>query len=197
MIFGLFGRGFADTTFDLYRSIVAEARRPIFYLDYAVPDTVTARFDMIVLIMALVLRRFRAEPPPAAGTRVVTGTRATDPRELGRQLLDLFFTEMDRSLREMGVGDVAVPKRMKKLASAWNGRFAAYGEALDAEDETALAAAIARNIHAGLEDRSAAPALATHVAAIAARLAALPIADVIAGRIDWPDPAPLPSRTPA
>ncbi len=197
MIFGLFGRGFADTTFDLYRSIVAEARRPVFYLDYAVPDTVTARFDMIVLIMALVLRRLRAEPQPPAGTRVVRGSRATDPRELGRQLLDLFFTEMDRSLREMGIGDVAVPKRMKKLASAWNGRVAAYDAALDAGDEDALAAALARNVYAGLDDRSAAPALAAHLPAIEACLSALPIAEVLSGRIDWPVPVSLSPRMPA
>lgn len=195
MIFGLFGRGFADTTFELYRSIVAEARRPVFYTDYAVPDTVTARFDMIVLIMALVLRHVRKAPQPAPGTRVATGRRATDPHELGRQLLDLFFTEMDRSLREMGVGDVAVPKRMKKLASAWNGRMIAYDAALDAGDD--LAAALARNVYAGLDDRSAAPALAAHVLALDARLATVPITDLLAGRIDWPEPVRLPSRTPA
>lgn len=195
MIFGLFGHGFADSTFDLYRSIVAEARRPVYYTAYAVPDTVTARFDMIVLIMALVLRRLRGETPAPAGTRVVKGSRATDPHELGRQLLDLFFTEMDRSLREMGIGDVAVPKRIKKLSAAWNGRVIAYDAALDEADETALAAAIARNVYAGLDDRSAAPALAAHAGTIDAALAGTAVADVLAGRIAWPDPALEAPRT--
>lgn len=197
MIFGLFGRGFADTTFALYRSIVAEARRPIYYLDYAVPDTVTARFDMIVLMTALVLRRLRVEPTPPPGAKVVGGVRATEPHELARQLLDLFFTEMDRSMREMGVGDVAVPKRMKKLASAWNGRVVAYDRALDAGDVAEFAAALARNVYAGLDDRSTAAALATHAVAIAGRLSDLAVGDVLAGRIDWPEPVSLAERTPA
>lgn len=195
MIFGLFGRGFAVTTFDLYRSIVAEARHPVFYTDHGVPDTVTARFDMIVLMMAVTLHRLRAEPLPMRGVKVVTGARATDPHELGRQVLDLFFTEMDRSLREMGIGDVAVPKRIKKLASAWNGRVLAYDAALDAGDVEAFAAAIARNVYAGLDDRSGALALAEHALAAGAVLAATPIADVLAGRIPWPEPAPTPPRT--
>ena len=193
MLFGLFRRPFADTTFDLYGSIVAEARRPIYYSGYGVPDTVTARFDMIVLIMALVVRRLRAEPKPPEGARIATGARATEPRELARQLLDLFFTEMDRSLREMGVGDVAVPKRIKKLASAWNGRVVAYDTALDAGDGAALTAALARNVYAGLDERPHAAALAEHVAGLAAALAPLATADVLAGRIPWPEP-PLPEN---
>ncbi|MBV5264126.1 ubiquinol-cytochrome C chaperone family protein [Pinisolibacter aquiterrae] len=197
MIFGLFDRGFADTTFDLYRSIVAEARRPIFYVEHAVPDTVTARFDMIVLMMAVVLHRLRAEPFPPAGVKVVTGWRATDPHELGRQLLDLFFTEMDQSLREMGIGDVAVPKRIKKLASAWNGRVQAYDAALAADDADTFAQAIARNVFAGVEDRSGAAALARHALAAEAVLAATPLADVLAGRISWPDPSTTLSRIPS
>lgn len=197
MIFGLFGHGFADTTLDLYRAIVAEARRPIYYTAYAVPDTVTARFDMIALVTAMVLRRLRGEPKPPVGAKVARGRRATDPHELGRQLLDLVFTELDRSLREMGVGDVAVPKRIKKLAAAWNGRVLAYDAALDEADLAAFAAAIARNVYAGLDDRSAAPALAAHAAAIDAALATRPTVDVLAGRIDWPDPALEAPRTPA
>lgn len=195
MIFGLFDRGFAETTFELYRSIVAEARRPIFYTDHGVPDTVTARFDMIVLFMAVLLHRLRDEPRPAPGSKPVTGRRATDPHELGRQLLDLFFTEMDQSLREMGIGDVAVPKRIKKLASAWNGRVIAYDAALDAHDAEAFAAAIARNVFAGLDDRSGAAALAAHALTASARLAATPLPDVLAGRIAWPDPPPITART--
>ncbi len=195
MIFGLFRRPFADSTFDLYGSIVAEARRPAYYTDFGVPDTVTARFDMIVLILALVERRLHAEPKPAPGAKVATGARAVEPWELARQLLDLFFSEMDGTLREMGVGDVAVPKRIVKLADAWHGRARAYDAALDAGDAEALAAALARNVYAGLADRPHAPALAERVARLGAHLAAVPIADVLAGRIAWPDPASPAART--
>ncbi len=195
MFFGLFGPTFAETTHALYGSIVAEARRPAFYIDHAVPDTTTGRFDMMVLVTALVLRRLRDEPKPAPGTRVRRGAKATDPHELGHQLLDLFFTEMDRALRETGVGDVSVGKRIKKLAAAYNGRAIAYDAALDAGDDEALAAALARNLLAGLDDRSAAPALAVWVRAAADVLSTLPVGDVLAGRIPWPAPAAASSRT--
>jgi cytochrome b pre-mRNA-processing protein 3 len=199
MFFGLFGRPFADTTFDLYGAIVAEARRPAYYTDLGVPDTVTARFDMIVLIMALVQRRLRAAPRPAEGTRIATGARATEPWELARQVLDLFFSEMDGTLREMGIGDPAVPKRITRLAGAWSGRAHAYDAALDAVgeagDTSALAAALARNVYAGLAERPHAAALAERVVALAAHLDATSIAAVTAGRIGWPDPVPAASRT--
>ena len=187
MIFGLFARRYADDTFALYRSIVTEARHPEFYLAYGVPDTVTGRFDMIVLMIAVVLHRLRAEPTAAAAGKPKRGDPPS-PAVRGQELIDLFFSEMDRSLREMGVGDLSIPKRMKKLAAAWNGRFQVYDAALDDADAEELAAAIARNVLADVEDRSGASALAAHVLAATTRLAALPIADVLAGRIDWPDP---------
>lgn len=195
MFFGLFRRRFADSTFELYGSIVAEARRPLYYADWGVPDTVTARFDMIVLILALVERRLRDAPQPPPGVRLATGARATDPWELGRQLLDLFFSEMDGSLREMGVGDVAVPKRIAKLAEAWHGRARAYDAALDADDRTALAAALARNVYAGLAERPHAGVLADRVVALRDHLTATPIAEVLIGRIGWPDPVSPAART--
>lgn len=196
MIFGLFGPSFADRAFDLYAAIVTEARRPVFYAVHGVPDTVAARFDMIVLIMSVVLRRLEVEPKPAPGARLLRGARAVDPHEIGRQVIDVFFNEMDRALREMGVGDPAVPKRIKKLAAAWNGRFLAYAGALVAADRDALVAAIARNVYAGLDDRTGAGVLADHLLASEAALAAVPIADVLAGRIPWPTPPSAPEIAP-
>jgi len=191
MIFGLFGRRFDDATFALYRSIVTEARHTEFYLHYGVPDTVTARFDMIVLMVAVVLHRLRAEP--VAETPRRRGA-PPDPRARGQELVELFFAEMDRSLREMGVGDLSIPKRMKKLAAAWNGRFLVYDEALDAADAEAFAAAIARNVLADLEDRSGAPALAAYCLETSRTLAATPVADVLEGRVAWPDPVTFSPR---
>jgi cytochrome b pre-mRNA-processing protein 3 len=191
MIFGLFGRRFDDATFALYRSIVTEARHPEFYLHYGVPDTVTARFDMIVLMIAVVLHRLRSEPVPQNAPR---RGAPPDPRQRGQELVELFFAEMDRSLREMGVGDLSIPKRMKKLAAAWNGRFLVYDEALDEADGEKFAAAIARNVLADLEDRSGAPALAAHCLETTRTLAATPIADVLEGRVAWPDPVTFSPR---
>ena len=191
MIFGLFRSTPADSTFALYAAIVTEARHGAFYLQYGVPDTVTARFDMIVLHLALVVRRLRSDPAadvtlPAEGRRKPKTTT-----QLIQELVDLFFTEMDRSLREMGIGDVAIPKRMMKLIAAWNGRSRVYDEARAAADETALAAALARNVLTDAADKSGAAPLARHVLAVAAALATQPLDRLIAGRIDWPDPTLL------
>ncbi len=189
MIFGLFESRFADDTFALYRSIVTEARRPEFYTACGVPDTVTGRFDMVVLMVAVVLHRLRLEPAsetPAPKRR--RGAPATAP-ERAQELVDLFFQEMDSALREMGVGDMSMPKRMKKLAHAWNGRTQVYDRALDDGDLEALVAAVSRNVLAEQDDRSGAAPLAAHVLSAARRLTAQPIADVLAGRLDWPTPA--------
>lgn len=195
MIFGLFSRRCADDTFALYRSIVTEARHPEFYLAYGVPDTVTARFDMIVLMVAVVLHRLRAEPKVERSGRSRRGD-PPDPAVRAQELVDLFFSEVDRSMREMGVGDLSMGKRMKKLTHAWNGRFLAYDGALD-DDLAELTAAVSRNVLADVEDRSGAPALAAHVLTAARRLADAPIADVLAGRVEWPDPTENSPRIPA
>jgi cytochrome b pre-mRNA-processing protein 3 len=122
----------ADTIRALYGVIVAQARAPSFYASYLVPDTVGGRFDMIVLHLALVLRRLRCEPAELGA--------------LGQSVFDLFCTDMDHSLREMGVGDLAVPKHMRRLGEAFYGRALAYDRALDAEGEERLAPTLARNV---------------------------------------------------
>src|SRR3954467_6755518 len=116
----------------IYGMIVAQAREPLFYRAMGVPDTVNGRFDMVLLHLWMVLRRFR---PGDGGA------------ELSQALFDRFCADMDANLREMGVGDLTVPKRMQKFGEAFYGRAAAYDAALSAEQpQEALAAAIARNI---------------------------------------------------
>jgi cytochrome b pre-mRNA-processing protein 3 len=121
-----------DTIRSLYGAIVAQARRPAFYADYGVADAPAGRFDMIVLHLVLFVRRLRREPAPI--------------RALGQGVFDLFCRDMDHSLREMGIGDLAVPKHMRRVAGAFYGRAAAYDAAIDRADEEELAAVLARNI---------------------------------------------------
>ncbi len=116
----------------LYASIVAAARQPLFYSDWNVPDTPLGRFEMLSLHMFLFQHRLRGE----------TGAS----RELAQILIDEFFTDVDHSLRELGIGDLGMPKRMKKLARMFYGRTVAYADALERGDRAALAAALARNI---------------------------------------------------
>jgi cytochrome b pre-mRNA-processing protein 3 len=122
----------------LYGMIVTQARREAFYVDYAVPDTVEGRFDLIVLHMVLVLRRLGAEESHGRGHR-----------EIGQRLFDAFCQDLDGNLREMGVGDLAVPKRMRRFGEAFYGRQAAYLAALEAGGDRDFENALARNIFPG------------------------------------------------
>jgi cytochrome b pre-mRNA-processing protein 3 len=116
---------------DLYGTIVAQARSPIFYSGYGVPDTVSGRFDMIVLHMVLFLRRLKRESETV--------------QVLGQEVFNLFCRDMDDNFREMGVGDLAVPKQMRKVGEAFYGRAQAYEEAL-AGDGATLVNALTRNV---------------------------------------------------
>jgi cytochrome b pre-mRNA-processing protein 3 len=160
----------------LYGMIVAQARAATFYRDYGVPDTVNGRFEMIVLHTVLVLRRLETEPAPI--------------RQLGQGLFDLFCQDMDGSLREMGVGDLAVPVKMRKIGEAFYGRQAAYVAALAAPDVEALVAALARNVYgAETASRPGVGRLAAYVRAAAARLAAQNAEALGRAELSFPEPA--------
>ncbi len=135
MILPLFRRAArsGDTISALYGAIVAQARSPAFYRDYSVADTVDGRFELILVHLALVLRRLARE-------------EALRPR--GQEIFDLFCADMDRNLREMGISDLKVPKEMERIGAAFYGRKAAYDAALDASVDTALLEALGRNVYA-------------------------------------------------
>src|ERR1700756_1764998 len=181
MIFRLFRRGpqAGSTIAALYGAIVAQARSPAFYLNYGVPDTPEGRFDMIVLHLALVCRRLgRAEGPDQGPARA-----------LSQGVFDMFCRDMDHSLREMGVGDLGVPKKMQKLGEAFYGRLDAYDRALAVAGEEDLAAALRRNVLG--EGAPAAPRLAAYVRTVANHLAASAIADLGSGKLGFTDPATI------
>jgi cytochrome b pre-mRNA-processing protein 3 len=116
----------------LYGAIVTQARSSAFYADLRVPDTVQGRFDLIVLHLVLLLRRLRREGD--AG------------EVLGQRLFDTFCRDLDGNLREMGIGDLAVPKHMRGFGEAFYGRQAVYLAALEATDGSDFESALARNI---------------------------------------------------
>jgi len=170
MIFGLFRKSPDRQTMALYGAIVAQARQPVFYAELGVPDTVDGRYEMLMLHAFLLLHRLKGE--------------ADEVRAGGQKVFDLMFEDMDRSLRELGVGDLTVPKKIKKMASAFYGRTAAYDSALSGEDGE-LEAALERNVFGGDsgKDRRSAR-LAAYVRATSAALAAQP-----ADAIVWNGPA--------
>ena len=131
--------------------ISARAREPVFYVAFAVPDTIDGRFDLLALHASLVLERIELASAP----------------ELGQALVDTIFVSFDEGLRQLGAGDVGMSRRMKKLASAFLGRMHAYRAA---RDQPSLAAAIVRNIYRGAPN-AAAPSLADYAMTMRSHLA--------------------------
>lgn len=125
----------------LYRETAAAARQPVFYAALGVPDTLDGRFDMLMLHAGLLVRRLNREG--AAG------------RALAQEYFDRLFVEMDRAVREMGVGDLSVRRHVRQMMRAFYGRAVRYGEALDASDHESLKAALARNVYGGAESVAA------------------------------------------
>lgn len=160
----------------LYQAIVTQAREGALYRDGGVPDSVDGRFELVVLHSVLVLRRLKAEGEAAI--------------PLAQELLDMLFLDMDESLREMGVGDLSVGKKIKAMAQAFYGRISAYETGLQA-GEAALAAALGRNLLGTVESSEAQRlALARYVAACEAALQTQDLAALRAGRPDFPAFAP-------
>jgi cytochrome b pre-mRNA-processing protein 3 len=167
----------------LYGAIVAQARSAAFYTRHGVADSVDGRFELIVLHLVLVLRRLGGEQEARAQPAAAPGSG-----RIAQQLFDLFCRDLDDNLREMGVGDLAVPREMRKFGEAFYGRQAAYGAALDAADQDALEKALARNILGEVAGGKKAVALARYVRAAAAQLATQPEDALIAGRVVFPSP---------
>lgn len=140
----------------LYGAIVTQARSAALYSGIGVPDTVGGRFEMVVLHAILLSRRLEEGGEMARAT--------------GQAVFDQFCRDMDNSLREMGVGDLSVPKHMRRVGEAYFGRTAAYGPGLGAEDPAVLAEAIERIVFGGGEVSSSAISLANYVLAAAEEL---------------------------
>jgi cytochrome b pre-mRNA-processing protein 3 len=156
----------------IYGMIVTQAREPLFYRDLGVPDTVNGRFDLLVLHLWMILRRLK---PIEGGV------------DLSQALFDRFCDDMDANLREMGVGDLTVPKRMQAFGEAFYGRVAAYDIALTAGSEP-LAQSLCKNILNG-EQIDHARRLARYAEAAIAALTAIDEATLQRG--SWKFPLPL------
>jgi cytochrome b pre-mRNA-processing protein 3 len=167
MILKLFGKSAVpEAVYGIYRAIVAQSRRPVFYAEWGVPDTVTGRFDMISLHLVLLLRRLRGESEAA--------------KRFSQSVFDLFFKDMDRSLREMGAGDLSVPKKIKSMGNLFYGLLAALNTALDKADPAQVRAVLVRNVYGG-EDPPGAAALAAYLMDESGRLAKVPLDTLLAG----------------
>ncbi|HVT54815.1 MAG TPA: ubiquinol-cytochrome C chaperone family protein, partial [Xanthobacteraceae bacterium] len=167
-------------TRSLYGAIVAQARAPAFYGEYGVPDTVEGRFDMVLMHVYLVWRRLSQ----AGGAA----------RETAQQVFDLFFQDMDESMRELGVGDLSVPRKVRAMGEAFYGRAGVYDTALAKADDVELAAAIQRNVFGDAEGTGDAAARLARYLRAADRLLGVQAAEAItAGEIRFPQPEEIPA----
>jgi cytochrome b pre-mRNA-processing protein 3 len=164
----------------LYGAIVAQARAPAFYAQMGVPDTVSGRFDMVLLHVVLVLRRLRQ------------GEAGERERALAQGLFDAFCRDMDHNLREMGVSDQGLPRHMQRVGEAFYGRAQVYEAALaEGAGEGVLVQALARNVYPDTGDEASAAVLAHYVRSAAEALGQQSLAALAGGSVLFPEPAIL------
>jgi len=177
MIFGLFrtrnhNRIIVDRQ---YATLSSTARIPDFYARLDVPDTVMGRFEMLSAVMILFFRRTRSSE--------------TSGQEIAQEIVDAFFQDIDYSIRELGIGDNSVPKRMKKLAGMFYGRLESYAAAMDADDRAALAVALKRNIYPGRgDDAPSMEGLADWMMAAERHLNGISETEIATGSATFPQP---------
>jgi len=157
----------------LYAAAVAQARHPDFYAEWGVPDTPTGRFDLIVLHVFLVMHRLKGD---------------TGGRPLAQSLCDAVVEDMDRNLREMGIGDLSVGKKVKRLMEGFYGRLGAYEEALQAGDGM-LISVLGRNLYgAAVPADAQLRAMARYVKQAAEALVRQPIEQLSGGQAGFAPP---------
>lgn len=174
MIFRLFQRPANGDLIDRLRGeIVAAARDPVLFTEYGIDDSLEGRFEAVTLHAALVLRRLNGMQPPAP--------------QMAQELTDSLFRSFDSALREMGVGDSGLPKRMRTLAEAFLGRVTAYDRAFNG-GTPGLAAALARNVYEG---RGNSARLARYVESASQALANTSLETFTAGAVPFPPPSEI------
>lgn len=159
----------------LYRSVVDQSRMPVFYARLGVQDSPDGRFDMIVLHMVLLLSRLRQ------------GGKETGA--LTQNLFDYMFADMDQNLREMGVGDLAVGRRIKAMAQGFYGRLAAYDKAIESGQPQNISASLHRNLYrTGAPTNTQLDVMAAYVLREAEALGRQSLEDLMNGTVRFGEP---------
>ena len=185
----MFGRFFSksrsgsskrDVPYEIYGSLVARARNPALYRDLGVPDTINGRFDMMVMHVFLLSHRLK--------------DAGDECRELSQGLFDAFLLDMDRGMREEGVGDTSVPKKLKKMTQVYYGRLRAYEKPLEERNKSAIAEIINRNIFTDEHNDECANALAGYMLNLRAHIEALSVEEILNGDIGFDVVEPTPPK---
>ncbi len=160
----------ADAGRRLYLAAVAQAREPAFYTRLGVPDTADGRYELYALHVILLLHRLKRGGDVAQST--------------GQGLFEAWVESLDDAMREAGVGDLSVGKKVRNLGAAFLGRIKGYDAAFAAlPDAAELTALVARTVYGG--DAVGAAPLAAYAARCRDRLAAEPLDSLLEGRAVW------------
>jgi cytochrome b pre-mRNA-processing protein 3 len=181
----MFGRIFSkkptiDLAYEIYGGLVSRARNPVFYRDLAVPDTLNGRLDLMVMHVFLLSLRLKDSDETC--------------RALSQEVFDAFLLDMDRGLREEGVGDVTVPKRIKTMTQIFYGRVGAYEKPVLDGDKKALAVAINRNIFTDAHDDENSNRLAGYMLRLHAHLTSLSNDQLLRAELSLDIVAPVPAE---
>lgn len=157
----------------VYAALLARTRDSVFYGSFGVPDSFDGRFDLLLLHAFFVVNRLAHEGPQG--------------RSFNQALFDAVFADMDQTLREMGIGDMGIPKHMRRMMKAFNGRMLAYAQGAEGER---FAGALLRNLYGTLEKAAPGPAQAMerYAAKVMDSLAAQATEDILQGRVYLPEP---------
>lgn len=171
MILSLFRKSSSDgIPHQLYGGLMTQSRSRFLYADYGVPDTVMGRFDMLALHVYLFARRMRAEDSEIGNS-------------LSQDVFDLFVKDIERALRELGIGDTTVPKRKKKMVRSFYGQIDDFDAAMNDEDLTGLSGKVAERY---LEnDATGATELASYMLDQEKHLFDQPMKAILEARLDW------------
>jgi len=143
----------------LYDTCLRASRQPVLYRDFGVPDTIEGRMELVMLHVALAIIELKA-------------SGAEEGEQLAQEVFDAMFDDFDAAMRELGVGDSGVGKKIRFMAEGFYGRASAYSSALKGEGEESLATILARNVYASDAVDEEQTQLAAYVSASAARLSA-------------------------
>ncbi len=177
----------SDVPHEIYGGLVSRARNRTLYTELGVPDSIDGRFDMMVMHVFLLAHRLKDQDATC--------------RALSQDIFDVFLLDMDRGLREEGVGDLTVPKRLKKMTQIFYGRAGAYERPLNDRDIGALATVVDRNLFTQASDPANAGRLAEYMMRVADHLEHLTVNDLLHGRLrlDTVEPqttVPIPDHLP-
>lgn len=161
----------------IYGGVMTHARTPAFYLDFAVPDTVMGRFDMLSLHIYLLARKLREE-----GSEIAQG--------LSQEVFDLYVYDVERALRELGIGDTSVPKKKKKMIRSFYGQIDDFDAALNNKNEGLIQDKVATRYLAEIENAKP-DLLANYMLKTDKHLENQEIKEIVSGNVSWLSPESL------